>query len=134
MNSRFLRRPNISYTPKLNPRRPWRLESECVYITDVTSPPQKIVVPKGYRTDLASVPRVPGIYWRAGGKAVLPAIVHDAMYEHNPHNLTRKQADLIFLEAMQDDDDPPWPTTRWAMYQAVRIGGWSSWRNYRKAK
>jgi hypothetical protein len=130
---RFLRRPRVSYNPALNPKRPWRVETECVYFTDVTDPPRKLVVPRGYATDLASVPRVPGIYWRYGNTAVLPAIVHDYLYEHNPYGCTRKEADQVFLEAMHEEEDPSAITARWVMYQAVRVGAWRTWRRYRKA-
>ena len=131
--NRFLYRPKILYTPAENRRRPWSLESRCVYLTEVLGEPETIEVPAGYRTDLASVPRLPGIYWRVGNRAVLPSIVHDYLFEHDPHNWGRKVADRIFLEAMTDEKDPPWPTTRWAMYMGVRLGGWRAWRRYRKS-
>jgi len=132
--SRFHKRPKLTYA---GGRRPWVLESECVYITDVEQARDcylmgVITIPKGYRTDLASVPRIPGIYWRVGGKAVLPSIVHDWLYECGDPDLTRKSADKVFLEAMRNEDDPRWPTTRWAMYMGVRMGGWNAWRKYRK--
>ena len=130
--SRYLSRPKILYSPHDNPRRPWSLESRCVYVTEVLGEPLTIEVPEKYRTDLASVPRVPGIYWRVGNRAVLPAIVHDFLYEHDPHGWGRKVADQIFWEAMADERDPAWPTTRWLMYAGVRVGGWMSWRRYRQ--
>jgi hypothetical protein len=102
-----------------------------MYQTDVPGRPMTVFVPRGYRTDFASVPRIPLIYGRYGGKAVLPAIVHDYIFEHNPHGWTRKQADAIFLEAMACENDPPWATTRFAMYMGVRIGSWNAWRKYR---
>ena len=132
--SRFLLRPNISYDTARNPRRPWRVESECIYSTDVPGTARKLVVPRGYATDLASVPRIPGVYWRIGGKAVLAAIVHDYLYEHNPYGWTRKQADQVFLEAMDSEQDPASALQRWIMYQGVRIGGWAGWRRYRAAQ
>lgn len=132
--SRFFIRPKVSYTPKANPRRPWVLDTECVYYTDVPGPARKVVIPNGYATDLASVPRVPGVYWRYGTRAVLPAIVHDYLYEVNPHGWTREQADKVFLEAMKDEDDPSSAMSRWMMYMGVRIGGWAGWNRYRKAQ
>ena len=131
---RFLLRPKVSYDPSRNPRRPWRVETECVYFTDVPGVARKLVIPRGYETDLASVPRVPGIYWRYGNTAVLPAIVHDYLYEHDPFKWGRKVADQIFLEAMRAEQDPGAATSRWVMYLAVRVGGVRSWRRYRKAQ
>jgi hypothetical protein len=134
--TRFLRRPQLTYA---GGPRPWLLETPCVYVTDVEGmddvfPGGLIEIPAGYRTDLASVPRIPLVYARTGNRAVLPAIVHDDLYENGKPGLTRKQADLVFLEAMQDENDPPWATTRWAMYRAVRMFGWSGWGRYRKAE
>ena len=134
MMSRFHAKPKLTYA---GGRRPWVLESECIYITEVEQARSVywmgvIVIPKGYRTDLASVPRIPGIYWRVGGKAVLPAIVHDWLYECGHPDLTRKAADDVFLEAMADEADPPWWSTRQIMYRAVRLGGGAAWSRYRR--
>ena len=134
MMSRFHKRPQVEY---IGGKRPWRLVSECIYITEVEQARDVywmgvIVVPAGYETDLASVPRIPGVYWRTGNTAVLPAIVHDYLYERGDPDLTRKAADQVFLEAMEDEDDPSWWTTRRTMYRAVRMFGWRGWRKYRK--
>jgi hypothetical protein len=129
----FLLRPNVSYDPGRNRRRPWRVEDECLYFTGVLGASHKLVVPRGYETDLASVPRVPGIYWRYGNTAVLPSIVHDYLYEFDPFGWGRKVADQVFLEAMRAERDPRAAASRWVMYQAVRVGGWRSWRRYRAA-
>jgi len=64
MMSRFHKKPHLTYA---GGKRPWVLESECIYITEVEQARDAywmgvIVIPKGYRTDLASVPRVPGVY------------------------------------------------------------------------
>ena len=132
--SRFHKKPKLTYA---GGKRPWVLESECIYITEVEQacdvyPMGVIIIPAGYKTDLASVPRIPGIYWRVGGKAVLPSIVHDWLYEHGDPALSRKAADEMFLEAMDDQQDPPWWTTRRIMYRAVRLGGGAAWSRYRR--
>jgi hypothetical protein len=134
--SRFQRKPHIEY---VGGKRPWRLVTECAYITEVPVARKVyqmgvIHIPAGYQTDLASVPRIPGVYWRVGNTAVLPAIVHDYLYEYGRVGLTRKAADEVFLEAMEDEDDPPWWTTRRIMYRAVRLGGWRGWNKYRKER
>lgn len=132
--TRFHKRPHIEY---IGGKRPWRLVTECAYITEVEQareayPLGVIIIPAGYKTDLASVPRIPGVYWRVGGKAVLPAIVHDWLYECGEPGLTRKAADEVFLEAMNDQQDPSWWTARRVMYRAVRLFGGAAWRKYRK--
>lgn len=134
--TRFHKRPHIEY---IGGKRPWRLVTECAYITEVEQareayPLGVIIIPAGYKTDLASVPRIPGIYWRVGGKAVLPAIVHDWLYECGEPGLTRKAADEVFLEAMADENDPDWWTTRRVMYRAVRLFGWRGWNRYRRTE
>ena len=134
MMSRFHKRPHIEY---IGGKRPWQLVTECVYITEVEQareayPLGVIIIPAGYKTDLASVPRIPGIYWRVGGKAVLPSIVHDWLFECGDPDLTRKAADKVFLEAMNDQLDPRWASTRRIMYRAVRLFGGAAWRKYRK--
>jgi hypothetical protein len=88
-----------------------------------------ITVPVGYVCDLASVPRVPGIHWRYGGRARIPALLHDWCYDCATVRLDRKTADQLFLEAMQQVGDPASPAARRVMYWAVRLGGWRGWRS-----
>lgn len=81
---------------------------------------RSITVPKGFRTDFASVPR---IFWRIVppvglyGKA---AVLHDWLYFSE--FATREEADDIFLEAMEVLGVPKY--RRLTMYYAVRLFGW----------
>ena len=59
-----------------------------------------IVVPSGFVTDFASVPRLPVAYWLYGSKANAPALVHDYLYREGHPG--RKEADRIFLEALKE--------------------------------
>jgi hypothetical protein len=86
-------------------------------------------VPDGFLTDGASIPR---LFWSIlypFGPYFPAALPHDYFYspESDHLNLTRKQADLIFLQAMKDVG-VDW-LTRHTIYRAVRIGGG---RNYKK--
>ena len=61
-----------------------------------------IVVPAGFITDFASVPRLPFVYMFFGGVGDEAAVLHDWLYAypHQPHRgcgipLTRAQADHI---------------------------------------
>ncbi len=96
----------------------------------------KVVIPFGFKTDFASVPRLLwGLIppWGRYGKAT---IVHDYLYQnHQDTNLTllkrmfsseRKKADTIFKEAMQVLAVKRWKV--FVMYWGVRIGGWLSWK------
>ena len=85
-----------------------------------------IEVPAGFSTDFASVPGyilLPGLVPKVG---VLrdAAVIHDYIYRHH-YNLSRKDADQIFLRAMKDLGIPFW--RRRLAYRAVRIGGRGAW-------
>ncbi len=84
----------------------------------------KIVIPVGFETDFASVPKlfwsiIPP--WGRYGKA---AVVHDYLYRTQTR--TRKESDDIFLEAMGVLNVVVWKRT--IMYLAVRWFGWFAWR------
>ena len=85
---------------------------------------QRIVVPKGFITDFASVPRIPIAFFLAGNTAHKPAVIHDWLYSANvaPKKcFTRCEADRILREAMKDEGI--WWWRRWFMWIGVRIGG-----------
>jgi len=84
----------------------------------------KIVVPAGFTTDLASVPRIFQSIIPKLGHHIRPAIVHDYCYEGFT-NLTRKEADEMFLEGMQETK-VSW-LRRNTMWLAVRVGGRGLW-------
>jgi hypothetical protein len=56
------------------------LDADFQYASAVLD--QVITVPKGFHTDFASVPRFPGAYLLAGGKAKWEAVVHDYLCVH----------------------------------------------------
>jgi len=89
-----------------------------------------IVIPKGFCTDGASVPR---IFWSLldpWSNFFSSAIVHDFLYSKDSDfffPLTdRKEADRIFLEAMYNAR-VGW-LTRHTVHSAVRLGGWASYK------
>lgn len=93
----------------------------------------KITVPKGFRTDLDSVPRLPLAYWLCKGAAVVAPIVHDWLYREGSigdYVITRKQADDIFLEIMEEEGVSRW--RRRLVWLGVRAGGWRPWGDYRE--
>jgi hypothetical protein len=79
----------------------------------------------GFNTDFASIPR---ILWRiappATGRYIWAAVIHDYIYRTADVNITRKEADKIFLNAMIESGVNPF--LRQAMYRSVRLGGGSS--------
>jgi hypothetical protein len=94
-----------------------------------------ITVPKGYITDLASIPR---IVWTLSGLTPdglyrAAALVHDYIYGMHLHGteysvlpgsviLTRSECDSIFLELIKDSGESPWKYE--AMFYSVRVFGW----------
>lgn len=93
-----------------------------------------VVVPFGFRTDFASIPR---ILWNilpptgAYGKA---AVLHDFMYQTGKWMIdgvpcTRGDADSVLRAGMADCDVASWE--RWTIYSGIRASGWKVWNDYR---
>lgn len=87
-----------------------------------------INVPSGFKTDLASVPR---IAWRIVNPSTSgtrrPAVIHDYIYNCLTNRFGRKQADKIFYDALRECGTNYLLVN--LMYFAVRIGGKGSWRD-----
>jgi hypothetical protein len=98
----------------------WRLHlpfSFTVYAASGAS--ELFTVPEGFITDLASVPRFPGMFMLFGGKARKSAVVHDYLYSTGER--PREFADAVFYAAMRHEE-PAW--RRALMWLGVRLGGW----------
>jgi hypothetical protein len=95
----------------------WRLGKPLSYSSEVAR--RVITVPAGFETDLASVPRLPLVYWLCGGRANKPAVVHDFLYTKGI--VPREMADAVFLEAMRTVGVPI--IYRRLMWAGVRLGG-----------
>lgn len=100
-------------------RQLYRVLVDFGYSSDVAK--QTFTVPKGFVTDLASVPRLPLIYDALGDMAQMPAVVHDYLYSTAP--VPREVADKVLLEAMELTGIS-W-VKRHAIYAGVRVGGGS---------
>ena len=103
----------------------WELLSPLGYESDLLK--TTVIVPKGYVTDFASVPRLPLTYLLAGDTAHEAAVIHDWLYtthavEGKP--VSRGEADAVFKEAI-GASDPKAPGG--LMWLAVRLGGWGAW-------
>lgn len=84
---------------------------------------QAIVVPKGFITDFASVPRLPFAYLLAGGIVHKAAVIHDWLYAIGQTKGERELADQVFHAAMKEEGIPL--LQRSLMYVAVRAFGGS---------
>ena len=97
----------------------WQLTEPLIY----RSGNDWVYVPRGFVTDLDSVPRVPGLHALAAGRAVRSAVIHDWLYERQ---IPRLAADQRFAEAMRFEGVPA--LIRWILYAGVRAFGWIAYR------
>jgi len=91
---------------------------------------QPHVIPAGFVTDGASVPRGLWNLFPPFGRYNKAALLHDWLYQFGA--MTRAQADYVFLEAMKELGVGL--LTRWAMYSGVRAGGWVAWNGYARQR
>lgn len=95
-----------------------------------------VVVPRGFKTDLASIPRFFHRVIPKSGRHNYAAVVHDYLYKRNGIRcvngikkvLSRQECDMVFLEGMAARECPAW--RRWVMYWAVRLCGWRPWNGH----
>jgi hypothetical protein len=85
-------------------------------------------VPVGFRCDLASVPRLLRALAPSWDVTARPGVLHDHLYLTG--TVPRGRADYLFFEALEAEAISL--TVAWAMWAAVRIGGWRAWRLYRR--
>jgi hypothetical protein len=80
-------------------------------------------VPIGFRTDLASVPRIPGAFMLFGDRAKRAGIVHDYLYSTGSD---REYADEVFLACMRHEVGDS--VSRRVMWLGVRLFGGMFWK------
>jgi len=85
------------------------------------------VVPRGFQTDLASVPQILWSKYPPCGHYVEGAVGHDYLYSLGGTEADREQADGIFLEAMEELGVSE--ADRVAIWSAVRLFGGSHFKN-----
>lgn len=99
----------------------WQLEDELiVYI----APLMPIVIPAGFVTDFASVPRL--LWWLISptdDTLAIPAIIHDLLYR--TQWLTRRMSDEVMNMLMMHRKASP--VARFFVYRALRLAGWVAW-------
>jgi len=79
----------------------WQLTEDLVYYVGFEGSDEKIIVPKGFQSDGASVPRIvwPIVGHPFQGDYCAAAWIHDWIY--GTHIYQRKPGDEIFLEGME---------------------------------
>lgn len=103
----------------------WTLDNNLVYKPHASD---QIVVPMGFVTDFASIPRMFWTILPKWGRYGRAAIVHDYLY--TVQKTTREFADGILLEAMTDSG-VGW-VTRHTIFRHVRWWGWFAWNQAKK--
>lgn len=103
-------------------RAHWRLGAPLKYYSSVHWRGRHIgliVVPRGFETDLASVPRLPVAWMLAGGIANRPSVIHDWLCDSR--RFTSRIAAAVFAEACAAEGIVFW--RRAIMWAAVRCCG-----------
>lgn len=114
---RFPARLLVECIPKREDLFRFAVHVDFVYIT---SEDKEIIVPAGFKTDFASVPRFFQRLFPATGKYNEATVVHDWLcYQWKKGKFDRREADLIFLEAMRTLDVKGWK--RRLMYTGVGV-------------
>ena len=104
----------------------WVLSRRLIY----SGRDHEFLIPAGFQTDFASVPRPLWVLFPPYGKYTKAAVVHDWLYVERP--VSRKDADGIFRRIMRELGVPWW--RRYLMWAAVRIGGWFIWKDGKARK
>lgn len=107
----------------------WVYLSDFVYSLRYASGlDERRVINRGAATDLASVWRMPFMYWLFGGRAHISAGIHDDLYRKR---MNRAFADEVFFVAMKNEESY---LVRLFMWAGVRIGGWAVYLRKRRKK
>lgn len=105
----------------------WTVLQPLIYDSDVAC--KVFIVPEGFVTDFASVPRLPLAFLLTGDSAHAAATLHDFLYSRGV--VDRQTADAVFKEAAIASGEAGWKAT--LMHIGVRMGGWIAWNNHRQA-
>lgn len=105
----------------------WKLAGEMSYSSEYLN--GRVVIPEGFVTDLASIPRIFTPLIPIAGRHRLAGILHDYMYATGGcYGLfSRETCDIVFLEAMEHLG-VKW-FRRKIMYLTVRMFGGSSFKS-----
>jgi hypothetical protein len=103
----------------------WRVVSPLIWTDPIYG---RLVVPAGFETDLASIPRLfrnlPA--FDPNGASRRPAVVHDWLYSSKAgYRYGRDFADSFLRASLLAEGASP--LTAAAFYYAVRVGGRSHW-------
>lgn len=106
--------------------------TQCDYQLDLPEWSAPLVIPQGFKFDLASVPRWAWFLIAPFELSIIAPLVHDFFYRYsgrlpNGADVTRKYADDIFYLLMLKEDVPTWKSK--LAYRVVRSVSWAFWEN-----
>lgn len=108
-------------------RSTYRLLAPLAYVTNVpTGNPRLLYIPSDFVTDLASVPRLPLVFFLVGNIGHESAVVHDWLYRQQVY--PRDVCDKIFYEALLANNNQD--VLAYMMYMGVRVGGGPTFNKY----
>lgn len=108
----------------------WQLLSDYVYIDEVHG---KIVVPRGFVTDLYSIPHPLRIAVSRIQDSNGPAVIHDWLYRSQMFGPKgQREADKVLHRAMINHWSPVPKFNRGKIMAGLYIGGWTGYRKARK--
>lgn len=102
--------------------RTWVVNDPLVYNSKVLEFHNPFIVPVGFETDFASVPRGLWNLFPPDGSYTPAAVLHDWLYRET--SLPRSLCDALFLEAMKACGTKV--IARRIIWAAVRLFGWSA--------
>lgn len=105
----------------------WMLQSPMVFTAGKNNS-LTVIVPRGFVTDYASIPRALRLLFPRNGDYGNAAIVHDYLYWRQ--DCTRAQSDNIMAIGMKEAGVPT--ATLRAVHVGVRLGGQGGWDNNRR--
>jgi len=108
----------------------WIVKNDLVYQDAGIEKP--IVVPRGFVTDFASVPRSVWSIYPTTGPYTAAAVLHDYLYWKQDPQISKKKSDNIFYDAMTSSGTPD--ATRNIFYNAVDKVGFLAWNKNAELK
>lgn len=119
---------------KLN-KKWWETERKLIYYIGFIGSPLKIVIPKGFYTDLASIPSIFRIFFVPHDPQYAAAsVLHDYLYKYslideygNNQSYSKMFSDAVFYEALMVLGTPRWKAS--LFYVSLRIA--NLWKAYR---
>lgn len=110
---------------KIRRSKDWVLIDPLTY---VDSYEHSFTIPAGFKTDLASVPRLCQWLYPKSDDYDAEACLHDYMYSRV---YNRYLCDWVFLDAMISEGVKPWKYI--GLFLGVRLGGYFAWRRNKRS-